>query len=293
MKQTATVAIGILLILTFCVWYLFYRTDYNAYQETKHPELSVLEVGPFYYELETPEGTTRFNLVDPEQAPPEIRDEVELGCKIMHQTREYAKPYAGNDLSCIHCHFSSGNTFGGKNGSISLVGVTSWFPEYNERAGREMTLEERINNCFMRSLNGTPPPPDSPIMKALVTYMGWISKDVAHVKEMPWRGLIPLTSDHTPNPANGRRVYRESCAPCHMPNGAGVILDDNALQIPPLWGPESFNDGAGMNTLERLSSFIYYNMPYQQPTLTQEQALDVAAFMIKQPRPHFKDRNGG
>ena len=38
--------------------------------------------------------------------------------------------------------------------------------------------------------------------------------------------------------------------------------------IPPLWGSNSFNDGAGMNTLEMLAPFIYLNMPYQQANLT-------------------------
>jgi thiosulfate dehydrogenase len=60
--------------------------------------------------------------------------------------------------------------------------------------------------------------------------------------------------------------------------------------IPPLWGSDSFNDGAGMARLITAANFIHFNMPhgtdYLHPQLTVEQAWDVAAYMISQPRPH-------
>ena len=37
--------------------------------------------------------------------------------------------------------------------------------------------------------------------------------------------------------------------------------------IPPLWGNDSFNNGAGMNTLPMLSSFVYWNMPFENSIL--------------------------
>ena len=42
-----------------------------------------------------------------------------------------------------------------------------------------------------------------------------------------------------------------------------------------------------MNVLGKISGFIYYNMPYQEPNLTEEEALDIASFVIEQPRPRF------
>ena len=59
--------------------------------------------------------------------------------------------------------------------------------------------------------------------------------------------------------------------------------------IPPLWGPDSFNDGAGMARLITAANFIHFNMPhgtdYLDPQLSPEQAWDVAAYMVSQPRP--------
>ena len=332
----ALLTLAILIVFT---WHIIETMDLSP----AHPKLQDLKVNAsnkFYYELELEGKTLQFNLVDPEQAPAEILPLVKLGWNIMHQTQQYAKEYVGNALNCGNCHFSCGNTFGGKNGSISLVGATTWYPEYipklsqtldfrpsqspgvgrsepahisntsespilpplsasstenqslrhveySERFKSTMTLEQRIDNCFMRSMNGKVLPPESKEMKALVAYLGWISHEVASIKKSPWRGLIPLGIDHTPDLANGKKVYQETCGPCHQPNGQGLLKEDSTLQIPPVWGPDSYNDGAGMNTLPKISSFVYYNMPFQQPSLTKEEAIDVSAYLIKQPRPHL------
>jgi thiosulfate dehydrogenase len=118
-------------------------------------------------------------------------------------------------------------------------------------------------------------------MEALIAYMGWISHEVMDSPTLPWLGLDDIDSKHKPDAKKGEHVYDNKCAICHGATGAGNI------KIPPLWGDMSYNDGAGMNTLKMLSSFVWQNMPYGQPTLTQDEALDVAAFLITKPRPHF------
>ena len=44
-----------------------------------------------------------------------------------------------------------------------------------------------------------------------------------------------------------------NCATCHNTDGSGILRDPGAPQlgymIPPLWGPTSYNDGAGMARL--------------------------------------------
>ena len=59
--------------------------------------------------------------------------------------------------------------------------------------------------------------------------------------------------------------------------------------IPPLWGPDSFNDGAGMARLITIANFVHFNMPhgsdYLDPRLATEDAWDVAAYVASQPRP--------
>ena len=55
--------------------------------------------------------------------------------------------------------------------------------------------------------------------------------------------------------------------------------------FPPLWGPDSFNNGAGMHRVLTAARFIKARMPLGKPTLTDDEAFDVAAFINAQPRP--------
>ena len=127
-------------------------------------------------------------------------------------------------------------------------------------------------------------------MHDIIEYLKWISKEVQHMKDIPWLGLPEIKSHHQPNPEQGQKDYEQFCLACHQSNGeGGGLLGIEGKTIPPLWGPHSFNDGAGMSTIRMLASFIYFNMPYQQAVLTEEQALDITAFILQQPRPHFNE----
>jgi len=59
--------------------------------------------------------------------------------------------------------------------------------------------------------------------------------------------------------------------------------------VPPLWGDDSFNDGAGMSRLISAADFIHGNMPsgtsWRQPVLSVQDSWDVAAYVLSQPRP--------
>lgn len=66
-------------------------------------------------------------------------------------TQVYGKLYVGNALNCTNCHLD-----GGFNpNAASFVGISALYPQYRERAGRQMTLADRINECFERSMNGS------------------------------------------------------------------------------------------------------------------------------------------
>lgn len=231
----------------------------------------------------------KFNLMDPEQAPHYMRDSVMRGYRLIMNTPFYAPNNALGQLSCTNCHFVGGDTLGGKNGGISLVGVTTEYPNFSKRAGRVITLAERVNNCFQRSMNGNPLPLNSGIMHDILNYLSWTSKEVEMLKNIPWLGLPEIKSSHHPNPVEGKKVYERCCMMCHQASGegGGELGAEEGKSIPPLWGPHSFNDGAGMNTMRMLAPFVYLNMPYQQAILTEEEALDVAAYVLQQPRPHF------
>lgn len=244
----------------------------NTLESYVNPEL------PLYYMKQ--DGTkVYFDLVDPDEAPKEIRENVQLGFRIMNQTPLYAHPFVGDHLTCSNCHLSAGNTLGGKGGGISLVGVTSIYPAYSEREGKVIDLADRINLCFERSMNGIPIPKDSKQMKALIAYMGWISKEADKLKDKPWLGLPQIVVKQKPNADAGEKYYDMYCAMCHRRGGEGSDV------IPPVWGPYSFNTGAGMNKLETLAAFIYANMPDNDPFMTREQSLDIASYILQKPRP--------
>ena len=56
----------------------------------------------------------------------------------------------------------------------------------------------------------------------------------------------------------------------------------------PLWGPDSWNDGAGAARIYTLAGMIRYAMPYLNPgSLTDEEAQQIAAFINSMPRPEY------
>ncbi len=275
---TAVAIIALVLFLSYYAGYLQFTSLVDSPPDSPKSTFS-----PLYYDLQTPEGSVRFNLVDPESAPADIYDKVMLGFNVVCQTPTYAKEYTGDVLKCTHCHFSCGNSFGGEGGGLSLVGVINAYPAYSEWNNRIISLKQRINNCFLKSMNGKALPENSELIDAIMAYLDWISKPVSAIKKTPWLGLPAITIHHTPNPINGKAVYDLKCASCHKEDGNGDISKD----IPPVWGDHSFNNVAGMNKLKTLSAFIHLNMPYQEPTLDERESLDVASYIIEQPRPIY------
>jgi thiosulfate dehydrogenase len=225
-----------------------------------------------------------YNPPTPGDAPEDIRDAVLLGYNIMVDTRKYAAPFTGNKLRCVSCHFRGGITEGGRNGGLSLVGVGAVYPRYRSRQEYASDLVTRTNSCFERSMNGKSVPPDSREMAAIVTYYQWISRGLPIYGEIPWLGLRHLKEAEAPDKARGGLVYGDKCAACHGRSGEGTRT------APPLWGEESFNDGAGMSNIRTFSAFVHQNMPFEHPEMTEGQALDVAAFVTGQPRAHFTAR---
>ena len=57
--------------------------------------------------------------------------------------------------------------------------------------------------------------------------------------------------------------------------------------FPPLWGPNSFNEGAGMHRVLTAARFIKARMPLGATDLTDDQAFDIAAFVNSKPRPEM------
>ncbi len=222
-----------------------------------------------------------YNPPKPEDAPKDINDAVMLGYNILTNTKQYAADYTSNDLNCSNCHFQAGMTQGGKNGGISLVGVAAVYPKFRSRQNYAVNMVTRINDCFVRSQNGKPLPADSKEMTAMITYFQWIAKDIPIYADVPWLGLPKLKST-AQDKAAGQQVYTAKCTACHGDNGQGTAA------APALWGDRSYNDGAGMATPATLAAFAFNNMPRGAPTLTEDEASNLGAFIDGQTRPHFQ-----
>ena len=83
----------------------------------------------------------------------------------------------------------------------------------------------------------------------------------------------------------GKAVFAANCVMCHGVNGQGTAA------APPLWGPRSFNIGAGMARVQSAARFIHQLMPRDKPgTLSPQQAFDVATYISSQPRPDFRGK---
>ena len=206
---------------------------------------------------------------------------IRYGFKLVTQTPKLLKAYLGNTLTCQNCHLGAGRT----PHAAPFVGVYSLYPIYRTKNDRVNTLEMRINACFRRSMNGKPLEHDSNEMAALVSYMAWLSEGIPAGTEIPERGFPRIHPTRQPDSKQGNRLFTAKCAVCHGVDGQGTAV------APPLWGPQSFNNGAGMARVPTLAAFIRQNMPRDQGgTLTEDEAFDVAVFVTSQPRPDFPDR---
>jgi thiosulfate dehydrogenase len=211
-------------------------------------------------------------------------DLVRRGRTIATRTSEELPAIVGSDLHCTSCHLEAGT----RANAGPWVGLSSLYPQYRARAGRTVTLEDRIDECFERSMNGKPLAHDSPEMQSLVAYIDWLSEGVPRGAEVIGRGFAKLERPPMIDPDNGRNAYDARCASCHGADGQGRRADDGSYQFPPLWGDRTFNLGAGMARLDTAAAFVRHNMPLGQgDSLTATESYDIAAYFTEQPRADF------
>jgi thiosulfate dehydrogenase len=205
-----------------------------------------------------------------------------------------SKRYAGNNLACSNCHLEAGT----KKFGLPLFGLYNDFPQYSARSGGEISIEDRINSCMTRSMNGRPLPHDAPEMQAIVAYIKFLSTGVAPNQRVPGLGTGQMPElRRAAAPARGEPHYLRNCAACHNTDGSGVrgsiAGSDLGYIMPPLWGRDTFNDGAGMARIINLANFIHFNMPhgadYLNPQISVDDAWDIAAFVLSHPRPRLPD----
>lgn len=192
-----------------------------------------------------------------------------------------------NGMNCQNCHLEAGTKPWGNN----YGAVAANYPKYRDRSGSLESIEKRVNDCLERSLNGQPLDSSSKEMRAIVAYIQWLGKEVPKGTRPKGTGILDLPFlPRAADPVKGALVYTNTCQKCHGADGRGLLQkNDSSYEYPPLWGPHSYNTGAGLYRLSRFAGFVKNNMPhpanYHTPVLTDEEAWDVAAYVNTRPRP--------
>jgi thiosulfate dehydrogenase len=220
------------------------------------------------------------------------------GKKLISKTSFYFGPrgkinHSTNGMNCQNCHLNAGTVaWAGNFGSVA-----SLFPRFSDRRGSAETINQRITDCFERSMNGTAPDSNGMEMKAMNAYIRWVGKSVKKGKKPPGTGLEQLAFlERAADTQKGKLIFVQKCQVCHGADGGGKkdSLTGGYL-YPPLWGYHSYNTAAGLYRLTKFAGFIKDNMPYgsnyENEHLTIEEAWDLAAFVNSQPRPVKKFRN--
>jgi len=231
---------------------------------------------------------------------------VKLGEAILNQTDTHplTKDLVGNKLQCKSCHLKGSDGKPGSDKGIgTFIGTATAFPAYSKREKTVQTLQDRINNCFMRSLNGKRPIIDTEASIAMAAYITWLSQKLP-MQMNSKRPCSPYTSERWAsnqkkfaallrkathaNYLNGKKLFEAKCASCHGKDGAGMGT------FPPLWGKGkdgkwlSYNTGAGLSKLNKGAAWIQSNMPRGQGgTLSDQEAADIILYVDAQPRADF------
>ena len=229
---------------------------------------------------------------------PSVSEEVKQGYLLLSASSLHMGPlqhdpnlrFAGNNLSCTNCHLNGGTL----SGAASWIGIVDRFPQFGGRANKNGTLTDRINGCMERSMNGKAFPKDAPQMKAMIAYMNWLDGGLPKLNTKNIKGYPKIEPPDVAVDLNkGKSIYTKECILCHGAEGQGIRYNEpkKGYQYPPLWGNDSFNDGAGMHRVLTAAAFIKNNMPYLQarwdnPKLTDEEAYHVAGYINSFSRPH-------
>ncbi len=249
-------------------------------------------------------------------------DMIRYGKELLTKTYKYLTQLGvvpaysiGNQLSCTNCHMEEGRSASGTpwavvyykyGGGDAHVAPTAG--SYSARINQYLTNVGRIQDCLQRSMNAQTNvlSADSYEMQSMISYFKWLSTGVQWGADLgggvtltDWRQVKGQASPsialltRAVNPVRGQTVYEENCAACHGSDGEGLWNPATQTYIfPALWGPRSFNNGAGMYRLRTGTPWMKANMPYGWANATDttrqlslDDAWDVMAYVVYSNRP--------
>ena len=278
---------GIILLVLVGILYWFWPKKSQSVLADKSPEDHVLSA-----------KTKLWTAPDSNSIPQNDSGKlIRYGKILIHETARFLGPkgtvgHFSNGMNCQNCHLESGTrVWAGNFGSVAAL-----YPRFSERRGGPETVNQRITDCFERSMNGHAPDSNSLEMRAMSAYIRWLGKDVEKGKKPPvlvWNHLLFWTGPQIP--AEEGTSISVSASVATESNGEGKTDSlTNGYQYPPLWGEHSYNTGAGLYRLTKFAPFVKANMPYgsnyDKEQLSVEEAWDLAAFVNSRPRPRKKFR---
>jgi hypothetical protein len=181
---------------------------------------------------------------------------VHTAATIGPDAKDPAMRFSGNGLECQSCHLDAGT----KKFGLPLAGVWGVFPQFIGRENEVRTLEERINGCLERSMNGRALPVDAPQMKAMLTYIRSSAPACRPGSSAEGRATPPLPLPTARRSETRRRGVRGDLR--------GVPSGGRAGQT--LWGRATPRNGIATNSRR-----------YGDPTAT----MTVPAWRGRSPRP--------
>ncbi len=297
LRLTRLIIFLVIVLLGIGIWLLFFSKPTSLQVVSEKSNIEADSNGLF---TEAAREAYRLKLADsveywqmPKDMPADLKSEILYGKELIIHTSQYfgikgkLNAFATNGMDCQNCHLEAGTkVFGNNYGSVYAT-----YPKYRARSGQIENIYKRVNDCFERSLNGQPLDTASHEMQAIKAYIHWLGSNVKKGEKAIGAGLrIPPFLNRAADTAIGRMVYVAKCQSCHQPNGEGKFNSEGISYIyPPLWGPGSFNTGAGLYRISNLAAFAHDNMPqgasFKQTQLSNAEAWDVAAFINSQPRP--------
>ena len=105
---------------------------------------------------------------------------------------------------------------------MALIGVWGQFPQYRAREGAVDTLEDRINGCMERSMNGQALSLESREMRAYSSYFRWLSTGIPDGAKLKGAGTLRIKEPaRAADAGRGAEVFSRICAACHGADGLG------------------------------------------------------------------------
>src|SRR5580704_2593796 len=154
----------------------------------------------------------------------------EYGKRLIAQTAEMLGPhnpdpnarYSGSGLNCGSCHLGTG----AEQGTLALMQASTRYPRQSPRTGGITDIEDRVNECLQRSMNGRALPLHSPEMIAMASYIRSLgARDAAMGATLRKANEPPAfkTPDRGADLTAGKKVFGDRCAVCHGTDGAGLL----------------------------------------------------------------------